>query len=127
MSEEAELRARLAAYWHAYRAHLPEVRALGQAAQVSPALAEALSEIRRQELQRTLGYLRRLQAAGFELPGDPAVLASAFIVLLEAFCATWLAGGGEPVGRALSDDEAIDTLTGLLAHGLTGRRRSPQL
>jgi AcrR family transcriptional regulator len=126
LSAEAELRAQLAVYWNTYQAHLPEVRALGQAAQVSPALAEALSEVRHRVLQRMLGYLHRLQAAGFELPGDPAVLASAFTVLLEGFCATWLAGDGGPVGRALSDDEAIDTLTGLLAHGLTGRPRSPQ-
>jgi hypothetical protein len=71
-------------------------------------------------------HLERLQAAGFELPGDPAVLASAFNALLEGFCAIWIAGGGEPIGKALSDNEAIDTLTGLLAHGLTGPRRSPQ-
>jgi hypothetical protein len=46
--------------------------------------------------------------------------------LLEGFCALWIAGGGEPIGRALSDNEAIDTLTGLLAHGLAGPRRPPQ-
>jgi hypothetical protein len=57
---------------------------------------------------------------GYELPGDPAVLGSAFNALLEGFCAIWIAGGGEPIGRSLSDDDAIDTLTGLLAHGLHG-------
>ena len=71
-------------------------------------------------------HLERLRAAGFDLPGDPAVLASAFNALLEGFCATWIADGGEPIGRELGDDEAIDTLTGLLAYGLTGPRRSPQ-
>ncbi len=69
--------------------------------------------------------LERLQAAGFERPGDPAVLASAFNALLEGFCARWIAEAGEPIGRPLSDNEAIDTLTGLLAHGLTGSRRQP--
>jgi len=50
-------------------------------------------------------------------------LRSAFNALLEGFCAIWIAEGGEPIGRVLSDNEAIDTLTGLLAHGLTGSRR----
>jgi hypothetical protein len=113
-------------YWHAYKAHLPEARALGQAAQVSLALAQALSEVRHQELQRTLGYLRRLHAAGFELPGDPAVLASAFTCPARRLLRDLAREGREPAGRVLSDDEAIDTLTGLLAHGLTGRQRSPQ-
>jgi len=126
LSEEPALRARVAAYWHTYRAHLPEIRALGQAAQVSPAFAEQLGHIRHAELQTMREHLDQLRAAGFELPGDPAVLASAFNALLEGFCATWIAAGGEPIGRALSDEEAINTLTGLLTHGLTGRRRSPQ-
>jgi len=123
LSEEPALRARVAAYWHTYRAHVPEIRALAQAAQVSSAFAGQLAQIRHAELQTMREHLERLQAAGFELPGDPAVLASAFNALLEGFCAVWIAEGGEPIGRALSDNEAIDTLTGLLAHGLTGSRR----
>jgi AcrR family transcriptional regulator len=123
LSEEPALRARVAAYWHTYRAHVPEIRALAQAAQVSSAFAGQLAQIRHAELQTMREHLERLQGAGFELPGDPAVLASAFNTLLEGFCAIWIAEGGEPIGRALSDNEAIDTLTGLLAHGLTGSRR----
>ena len=123
LSEEPALRARVAAYWHTYRAHVPEIRALTQAAEVSSAFAGQLAEMRHAELQTMREHLERLQAAGFELPGDPAVLASAFNALLEGFCAIWIAEGGEPIGRVLGDNEAIDTLTGLLAHGLTGSRR----
>jgi AcrR family transcriptional regulator len=126
LSEEPALRARVAVYWHTYRAHVPEIRALGQAAQVSPAFAGQLAQIRHAELQTMREHLERVRAAGFELPGDPAVLASAFNALLEGFCAIWIGERGGPMGRALSDNEAIDTLTGLLAHGLTGPRRPPQ-
>jgi hypothetical protein len=70
-------------------------------------------------------HLERLAAAGHTLPGDPALLASAFNILLEGFCAVWIAGGGEPIGRAVSDDEAIDTLTRLLLHGLAGQPGQP--
>ena len=123
LSQEPALHARVAVYWHTYRAHLPEIRALGQAAQVSPVFAEELARFRHAQLDTMREHLERLQTAGFDLPGDPAVLASAFNALLEGFCAIWIAGGGEPIGRTLSDDEAIGTLTGLLAHGLTGPRR----
>jgi len=51
------------------------------------------------------------------------VLASAFNALLEGFCQVWIAGGGEPIGRPLSDEEAIGTLTRLLMHGLAGQRQ----
>ena len=122
LSEEPSLRARVDAYWHTYRAHLPEIRALEQAAHVDPAFARQLAQFRHAELDTMRQHLERLRLAGFDLPGEPAVLASAFSALLEGFCATWIAGGGEPIGRTLSDDEAIGTLTGLLAHGLTGRR-----
>jgi AcrR family transcriptional regulator len=123
LSEEPALRARVAVYWHTYRAHLPEIRALGQAALVNPAFAEQLTRFRHAQLQTMREHLEQLAARGFELPGDPAVLASAFNALLEGFCDIWIAGGGEPIGRELGDDEAIDTLTGLLRHGLTGSPR----
>jgi AcrR family transcriptional regulator len=123
LSEESALHARVAVYWHTYRAHLPEIRALGQAAQVSPAFAGQLARFRHAQLDTMRDHLERLRADGFDLPGDPAVLASAFNALLEGFCAIWIAGVGEPIGRALGDDEAINTLTGLLAHGLAGPRR----
>jgi AcrR family transcriptional regulator len=121
LSQQSALRARVSTYWHTYRAHLPEIQALGQAALVNPQFAERVAQIRHAQLQTMREHLQRLQAAGFNLPGDPAVLASAFNALLEGFCAVW-ATGGEPIGRALEDDEAIDTLTGLLHHGLAGPR-----
>ncbi len=120
LSAEPALRARVAVYWHTYRAHVPEIRALRQAAQVSPAFARQLAQTRHAELQTMREHLDRLRGAGFDLPGDPAVVASAFNALLEGFCEIWIAGNGEPIGRELSDDEAINTLTRLLAHGLTG-------
>jgi AcrR family transcriptional regulator len=123
LSQRAALRARVASYWHTYQAHVPKIRALLQAAQVSPAFATQLDQFRHAELDTMGQHLERLGSAGFQLPGDPAVLASAVNALLEGFCASWLAGDGEPIGRTLGDDEAIDTLTGLLSYGLTGPRR----
>ena len=43
LSQEPALRARVAVYWHTYRAHFPEIQALRQAALVSPDLARQLA------------------------------------------------------------------------------------
>jgi AcrR family transcriptional regulator len=122
LSQRPALRARVAAYWYTYQAHVPEIRALGQAALVNPVFALQLAQIRHAELQTMRDHLGRLRAQGYELVGDPAVLASAFNALLEGFCAVWVAEGGEPIGRELGDEEAIETLTGLLHHGLVRGR-----
>lgn len=90
---------------------------------MSPAFARQLAQFRHAELGTMRAHLVRLGSAGFQLPGDPAVLASAVNALLEGFCPIWIARDGEPIGRVLADDEAIDTLTGLLSYGLAGPRR----
>ena len=123
LSQQPALRSRVAAYWYTYRAHLPEIRALGEAAQADPAFAESLAAMRHAGLATMRRHLERLRDTGHALPGDPAVLASAFNALLEGFCQVWIAGRGEPIGRPLSDEEAIDTLTRLLMRGLVGQRQ----
>ena len=124
LSQEPALRARVAAYWHTYRAHLPEIRALGEAAQVDPAFADSGS--RRDAARRARHHAAALGAIARRRP-HPArrprqAPASAFNALLEGFCQVWIAGGGEPIGLLLGDQEAIDTLTRLLVHGLAGQR-----
>jgi AcrR family transcriptional regulator len=118
LSRRPALRARVAVYWQTYRAHLAEIRALREAALTEAAFAAQLAEIRHAQLHTMREHLTRLDAAGYRLAGDPAVLASAFDALLEGFCAIWIGGTGEPIGRTLGDDEAIDTLTNLLHRGL---------
>jgi AcrR family transcriptional regulator len=122
LSQESALRARVAVYWRTYRDHLPEIRALEQASLVSQSFAEQLAQIRSAELQTMREHLERAQAGGHELPGDPTLLASAFNALLEGFCRAWLVDGGPAVRRRLSEQEAVDTLTGMLRHGLLGPR-----
>ncbi len=122
LSQEPALRARVAVYWHTYREHVPEIRALDQAALVNAQFAAQLAQLRDAQLQTMREHLARLRDAGFDLPGDPAILASAFNALLEGFCRVWLAQGNPPGGRALTDEEAIETLTGMLRHGLLGPR-----
>ena len=121
LSSRPALRARVAAYWYTYRAHLAEIRALREAALGNPVFAEQLARIRHAQLHTMRDHLTHLQEAGYRLADDPAVVASAFNALLEGFCSAWIGGTGEPIGRALGDDEAIDTLTDLLHRGLASR------
>lgn len=45
-------------------------------------------------------------------------MASAVNAMLEQFCHIWIIQGGEPLGRELEADEAIDTLTDLILRGI---------
>jgi AcrR family transcriptional regulator len=124
LADPAQLRSHVAATWYVYRDHLPEIAALHQAGLVNEGLARRVREMRAGRVRVIEEHLVDLRAAGYELPGDPAVVASAMVGLLEQFCTTWLINGGEPVGRQLDDDEAIDTLTRFIGNGLLGQSRT---
>jgi len=120
LSDPDELRNHVATTWHVYRDHLPEISALLQAQLVHEGLARRVRELRARQVRVIEDHLRD---SGYDLPGDPAVVASAMVSLLEQFCTAWLVHGGDPPGRPLDDDEAIDTLTRFIRFGLTGTGR----
>lgn len=120
LTQEPALRARVATYWRTYQEHLPEIRALGQAALVNPAFAERVRATRHAQLQTLREHLEHLQANGIDLPGPPTVVASAFNALLEGFCDYWLSEASHPAAHTIDDAEAISTLTQLLRRGLIG-------
>ena len=124
LADPAQLRSHVAATWYGYRDHLPEISALLQAGLVHEGLARRVREMRAARVRAIEEHLVDLRAAGHELPGDPAVVASAMVGLLEQFCTTWLVDGGEPEGRRLDDDEAIDTLTRFIGNGVLGQSRT---
>ena len=122
LADPAELRNHVATTWYVYRDHLPEISALLQAGLVHEGLARRVRELRAGRVRIIEEHLVDLRAAGYELPGDPAIVASAMVGLLEQFCTAWLVNGGDPPGRELDDDEAIDTLTRFIRFGLLGRK-----
>jgi AcrR family transcriptional regulator len=105
----------VATYWDFYRRHRTIVVALQQAATVDEAFARRSQEMLEPDLGHIAGHL-----AALKLPGDPLVVASMFTALLSTFAATWLAGNGPDLGRELSDDEAIETLTSFVYAGIGG-------
>ncbi|WP_345572716.1 TetR/AcrR family transcriptional regulator [Nonomuraea rosea] len=113
------LRAHVAQYWHSYREHLPEMVAIFQASmadQVFFARWRQLRDVEFDELREFTAILERRSTG----TADPRVMASAALSTLEFFCYIWQAAGGDPPGTRLPDDQAIDTLTTLLLHGMAG-------
>jgi AcrR family transcriptional regulator len=107
------VRFHVAAFWGFYRRHRAIMVALQQAALVDDAFAERAQQM----MAADLGHIRDHLAA-LDLPGDPLVSASLFGTTVSAFAATWLSAGRPDLGRPLSDEEAIETLTTFLHRGL---------
>jgi AcrR family transcriptional regulator len=110
------VRYHVAAFWGFYRRHRTVMDALRQAATVDASFARVSREMMEPDLNHIAAHL-----AALDLPGDPVVIASMFAVLVSGFAATWLSEDNRPrLGRELSDDEAIETLTTFLHRGFTG-------
>ncbi|MFC1411338.1 TetR/AcrR family transcriptional regulator [Streptacidiphilus sp. N1-12] len=124
-SDPAAVRWHVDAYWQFVRANRPVIIALHQAAMVDEHFARRLREILAPNLHDVAEHLEHVRAAGGELPGDPLVVASALISLISQFAYNWLVEGGEELGRELSDQEAVDTLTGLIVRGISGGGSGP--
>ncbi|MEU8610797.1 TetR/AcrR family transcriptional regulator [Actinoplanes sp. NPDC048791] len=111
------LRWHVAAYWGFYRRHRTIVVALQQAATVDESFARRSQELMEPDLRHIADHLAKL-----DLPGEPLVVASMFTSLLSTFADLWLSGRGPDLGRELSDEEAIETLTSFLYAGIGGRQ-----
>ncbi len=105
----------MAVYWEFYRRRRTVVVALQQAAIVDESFARRSQELMEPDLRHLAGHL-----AGLDLPGDPLVVASMVTTLLSTFADLWLSGRGPDLGRELSDEEAIETLTSFLYAGIGG-------
>jgi AcrR family transcriptional regulator len=120
LSQRAAVRWHVAAFWHFYRRHLPEMVALREAATVSPEFGRRLREIVSADNAHMIDHLALVRAAGIPLPGEPHLVVSAMHSLLDQFAYTWIVGGGDGSRPPVDDDEAIDTLTDLLHRGIAG-------
>lgn len=105
----------MATYWDFYRQYRTIMVALQQAATVDDLFARRSRELMEPGLRHLADHLEKL-----DLPGDPMVVASMFATLLSSCADLWLSVRGPHLGRPLSDDEAIETLTSFLYAGIGG-------
>jgi AcrR family transcriptional regulator len=115
-SKLSAVRWHVAAFWRFYRAHLPEMIAVKQAGMVDPELGRRLQQIMADDDAHMVEHFAHLPHP----PADPLVAISAMNALMEGFAYTWLVVNPAN-GQTITDEAAIDTLTNLLHHGLTGR------
>lgn len=115
--DRAAVRWHIAVYWNVYRRTRTVMTALQQAASVDEHFAAQAQRMVEPDLHHIAGHL-----AGLDLPGDPVVVASMFTSLVSTFAATWLSGNHPRLGRELTDEEAIETLTSFVHAGIGGER-----
>ncbi|WP_427889915.1 TetR/AcrR family transcriptional regulator [Kribbella sp. GL6] len=114
-SKRSAIRWHVATFWTFYQSHLPEMIAVKQAAMLDPELGRRLQQIMADDDQHMIDHFSHLPHP----PADPMVAISAMNALLEGFAYTWLVVNPSN-GQTITDEAAIDTLTDLLHHGLTG-------
>jgi len=124
-SDRDAVRWHVAVYWGFYRRHRTIMEALQQASSVDERFAQRSQAMIEPDLHHIADHLIRARAAGLDMPGDPLVVASAFTLLMSTFAATWQSGAGPDLGRPLSDEEAIETLTSFAYAAFGGRGQSP--
>jgi AcrR family transcriptional regulator len=117
--DRAAVRWHVAAFWDFYRRHRTLMVALEQASSVDPVFARRSQDMLDPDLRHIADHLR-----GLDLPGDPLLVASIVTSVISRTAATWLSGNAPDLGRELSDDEAIETLTSFIHAGI-GRPNPP--
>ena len=93
LTDRAQLRAHLAAAWHAMRANLPVLVALHEvAAAAGPGSGEAWTQMVR-ETDMLRDHLEYLRDRGHPLPGDPVLVAAAMGGMMSALAYAMLPSG----------------------------------
>ena len=121
-SDRDAVRWHVSVYWSFYRRNRVVLDALRQAATVDAAFAERSRQLIEPDIHHLAEHLSRARDAGLQLPGDPVVLATTFTTLVPAFAAMWQSGEGPDLGRELTDEEAVETLTSFIHAGIGGGR-----
>ncbi|SFQ19697.1 DNA-binding transcriptional regulator, AcrR family [Amycolatopsis arida] len=112
-TDRDSVRWHVAAFWQFYRAHLPELVALRQAAMVDERFRRRLRDLVTADRAHLADHLAPVR----HLPGPPHLVLSAMSGLLDQFAWTWLVEGDTE--HALDDDEAVEFLTEFLHRALT--------
>jgi AcrR family transcriptional regulator len=115
-----------AAYWHAYRRHLPELVGVFQTAMLDERFAARWRAIRVTGIKTIRESIERAQTHGY-CPGiDPWLTASALGSMFEHFCYVSLAQGGAFSDVPVDEDKAIDAIASVLFHSIFWDATAPQ-
>jgi AcrR family transcriptional regulator len=118
LADRDQLREHLAVAWGLMRDHRPVMIALLESAMASGPGSGELWRRLTEDTRMFREHLEYLRQQGRALPGDPALVAAAMGGMLSMLAYALLDEGQATAGY--SDREVVDTLTGLLLHGLAG-------
>ncbi|MFW0785441.1 TetR/AcrR family transcriptional regulator [Gordonia sp. CPCC 206044] len=105
------IRGAVRAYWVSYRRYLPEIIGVFQMSMTDNAFAQRWRANRAAGIRAVLSGLDSAERKGYRITADRDMLASALVSMLEGFCWTWLAMGGEADNNGLDEDAAIEALS----------------
>ena len=98
-------------YWNTYKEYVPTIIGIFQLSMSDARFAAKWQELRLQGVENVIAGVRKAYRDGFARGIDEHALASAIMSMLDFFCWTWLAGGGEPGFGPMDDEVAIETLS----------------
>lgn len=107
----AGVRAAVTAYWESYKKYLPEMIGLFQMSMMDEEFQRRWRENRAEGVRAVLIGLSSAERAGTKVGLELDVLSSALVAMLEQFCWTWLAAGGDLDVKTPDDAIAIETLS----------------
>ncbi|MTE15121.1 TetR/AcrR family transcriptional regulator [Nocardia aurantiaca] len=115
-TDPGSVRFHVASYWSFARKNWPVLRAVQQAALVNDDFARIAARFATEQRDEVGDHLDGFAPAGLRLPGSAdASLAMMFLTV------TGLLQAVEEGGLALTDEQAVDSLTRFIYRGLTGR------
>ncbi|WP_067168574.1 TetR/AcrR family transcriptional regulator [Microtetraspora niveoalba] len=107
------IRGAVRAYWTTYRKYLAEMVGVFQMSMTDPVFADRWRENRAAGIRAVLAGIKHAEKDGYRVGLDQSTLASAIVSLLESFCWTWMAAGGDANVEPPDDETAIETLSAI--------------
>jgi AcrR family transcriptional regulator len=127
LTDPAQLREHLAVAWGVMRDNRPVMNALFESAMAAGPSSGALWDRLAADTSILRKHLEYLQEQGHDLPGAPSLIAAAMGGMLSMLAYALLPAdpGTSAGGPGYSDPQVLDTLTGLLLHGLADPAHRP--
>ncbi|TRW81227.1 TetR/AcrR family transcriptional regulator [Mycolicibacterium sp. 018/SC-01/001] len=107
-------------YWTMFTQNIGIMIAVAQLAATQPRFAALQNEFRRFGIEIVAASVRRAQEQGFAADLDPAHTAAAIALLFENFTTVFVGDTGAGIGIAMTDDDAITTLSRIWQKTLYG-------
>jgi AcrR family transcriptional regulator len=116
----ANIEAAVRAYFRTFRDYLPEMIGVFQLSMTDAAAAAWWRSQRAYGINSVLALISAVERDGGRVDVDHTVFASAIVSMLESYCWTWMAAGGDDVTEPFDEETAIRTLATMWRRAMTG-------